>query len=107
MALTHDPKESLRARAQHEPAFRKALLTEAVTALLEGDGQTAKALLRDYVVAVIGFTELGAATQIPEKSLIRMLSNKGNPRMANIMDIIAALQKMEGVRFQVGLKRAS
>ena len=107
MALTHDPKETLRARARREPAFRTALLAEAIAAMLEGDGQTAKALLRDYVVATIGFAELETATQIPEKSLMRMLSSKGNPRMVNIVDIITALQKKEGVRFELGLKRAS
>lgn len=107
MELIHDPKEILRARARRNPVFRKALLSEAITAMLEGDSQTTKALLRDYVVATIGFTELESATHIPEKSLIRMLSSKGNPRMVNIVEIIAALQKSEGVRFELALKRAS
>jgi len=91
MALTHDPKETFRARARRNPTFRQALLSEAITAMLEGDSQAAKALLRDYVVGTIGFPELEIATHIPEKSLMRMLSSKGNPRMANIVDIIVAL----------------
>jgi DNA-binding phage protein len=107
MALTHDPKETFRARARRNPTFRQALLSEAITAMLEGDSQAAKALLRDYVVGTIGFPELEIATHIPEKSLMRMLSSKGNPRMANIVDIIVALQKREGVRFELALKRAS
>jgi DNA-binding phage protein len=107
MTLTYDPKETLRERAKREPAFRKVLLAEAVGAMLEGDSQTAKSLLRDYVVAAVGFGELEAATGIPAKSILRMLSAKGNPRMDNLAEIIAALQAKEGVRLQVGLKRAS
>ena len=37
MALTKDFKETVKARAERDPAFREALLTEAVELLLSGD----------------------------------------------------------------------
>jgi hypothetical protein len=37
MPLTHDFKETIRARAQREPKFRQALLREAVESYLTGD----------------------------------------------------------------------
>jgi outer membrane protein assembly factor BamD (BamD/ComL family) len=49
MALTRDFKESVQARASRDPAFRQALLQEAVAAMLEGDLATGKAILRDYI----------------------------------------------------------
>ena len=59
MALTKDFKGTIRARAQRDPAFRKALLQEGVECLLAGDIDTGEAVLRDYINATIGFEELG------------------------------------------------
>jgi len=69
MPLTYDFKETIRARAQAEPAFRQALLREAVECLINGDLPTGKAVLRDYVNASAGFQDLEKRTCIPAKSL--------------------------------------
>ena len=58
MALTKDFKDTIQARAQRDPAFRKALLQEGVECLLAGDVDTGKAVLRDYINATIGFEGL-------------------------------------------------
>jgi len=102
MALTRKFKETVRARAQHDPEFRKALLVEAVELLLEGDVETGKALLRNYVNATIGFEELAKEVNFPSKSLMRMLSAKGNPRADNLFSVISHLQKATGVHLAVG-----
>ena len=104
MPLTHDFKETIRARAQREPAFRQALLREAVECIINGDLATGKAVLRDYVNATVGFQHLEKRTHIPVKSLMRMLSPKGSPSAANLSSILTALQKSEGVRFELALK---
>ena len=104
MPLTHDFKETIRARAQADPKFRKALLREAVESYLNGDLDTGKAVLRDYVNATVGFQVLEAQTDIPAKSLMRMLGPKGSPSAANLASILAALQKTEGVHFQLALR---
>lgn len=105
MPLTHDFKETIRARAQHEPKFRQALLREAVESYLNGDLETGKAVLRDYVNATLGFAALEEQTEIPAKSLMRMLGPRGNPSAANLSSIITALQKTEGVHFKLSLCR--
>ena len=79
MPLTHDFKETIRARAQRDAKFRQALLREAVESYLNGDLETGKAVLRDYVNATLGFQELEERTDIPAKSLMRMLGPKGSP----------------------------
>ena len=101
MALTRHFKETIQARLQHDADFREELLKEGIDSLLSGDMDTAKAVLRDYINATIGFQELGAQTGKSPKSLMRMFSPGGNPRTQNLFAIIVCLQRHEGVRFRV------
>jgi DNA-binding phage protein len=101
MALTRDFKETILARVERDPKFRKELLREGVECMLGGDIATAKTILRDYINATVGFTELAEATHIPSKSLMRMLGPAGNPRANNLFEVVSFLQQREGVRFHV------
>src|SRR5580658_4189513 len=101
MPLTHDFKETIRARAQAEPEFRQSLLREAIECIINGDLATGKAVLRDYVNATVGFQGLEKRTHIPAKSLMRMLGPKGSPSAENLSTILTVLQRTEGVRFSV------
>ena len=74
MALTREFKETVRARAARDPAFRKALLTEAAELLLTGDVETGKAVLRDDINATVGFAALAKATGTHPKSSMRSAS---------------------------------
>jgi putative addiction module killer protein len=105
MALTHLFKETIRARAQRDPDYRQALLREAVECVVNGDLATGKTVLRDYVNATVGFSGLEKRTRIPAKSLMRMLGPKGSPSAANLSSILSALQKTEGVHFELSLRR--
>jgi hypothetical protein len=105
MPLTHDFKETIRARAQRDPKFRRALLCEAVECVINGDFPTGRAVLRDYVNATVGFPDLERRTRIPAKSLMRMLGPKGSPSAVNLSSILTALQKTEGVQFELSLRR--
>lgn len=105
MALTKDFKETVRERLQRDPKARIALLAEAIECLLSGDVDTGKAVLRNYINATIGFEELSDRTHTPSKSLMRMLGPKGNPQARNLFDVIAHLQRAEGLQFEVSLKR--
>jgi hypothetical protein len=87
MALTRDFKETIRARAERDPKFRKELLREGVECMLGGDIATAKTILRDYINATVGF--------------MRMLGPAGNPRADNLFEVVSFLQQREGVRFHV------
>ncbi len=101
MALTKDFKETIKERVIHDPVFRKELLKEGVECLLNGDVDTGKTILRDYVNSSLGFEALGFATDKSPKSLMRMLSPKGNPLARNLLEIIAHLQKYEGIHLEV------
>ena len=101
MALTRDFKVTVRERLQRDAPFREALLEEAVDCLLSSDMETGKSLLRDYVNATIGFGELGGLTDKSPKSLMRMLSQNGNPQARNLFELIGCLQQREGVHLKV------
>jgi DNA-binding phage protein len=99
MPLTHDFKETIRARAQTDPEFRQDLLREAIECFINGELATGKAVLRNYVNATVGFQDLEKNTGIPAKSLMRMLGPKGSPSAENLSSILTALRRAERVRF--------
>ena len=101
MALTREFRETVRLRAEREPAFRKALFTEALNAYLAGEEATGRAVLKDLINATIGFEELARLVNKPSKSLYRMLGPNGNPTAANFFAIVRALRKKIGVQLTV------
>lgn len=101
MALTRDFKETIQVRVERDPAFRQALLREGVEAMLGGDIEIGKAILRDYIKATVGFERLGEATGTQPKSLIRMFGPSGNPQARNLFGVIGYLQRDAGVRLAV------
>ena len=66
MPLTREFRATIKSRAERDPAFRKALLTEALNVYFEGDEATGKALLKDLIHATIGFEELARLVDIPK-----------------------------------------
>ena len=101
MPLTRSFKDTVQARAQQDPRFRRALLIEAIEALLSGDMGAGKAVLCDYINATIGFEALAVATGINTKSLMRMLGPSGNPQAANLFAVLEYLQKAEGIALEL------
>jgi DNA-binding phage protein len=95
MPLTRDFKETVQARAQRDPAFRRGLFEEAIEAFLSNDTETGKLLLRDYVNATVGFEKLGEELNKSPKSLMRMLSSEGNPRADNLFSVVGHLRAKE------------
>lgn len=100
-AMTVPYQELARKRIQREPEFAGLLLEAAVENLLENDVVTAQLLLRDITKFTVGFGVLANETGLMEKSLMRMLSVKGNPQTKNLFRIIHALQKLIDVHFEV------
>ena len=101
MALTRDFKETVKARAHRDAAFRETLLRESVECLLAGDLEVGKAMLRQYINATMGFKELGEHTAKSPKSLMHMLGPKGNPQARNLFEILSHLRRHEGLHLKV------
>lgn len=105
MPLTRDFKDTVRARAQRDAAFRRALLQEGIECLLSGDVETGKIVLRDYINATMGFEELGSRTERSPKSLMRMFGPAGNPQARNLFEVISCIQQYEGIQLEVKASR--
>ena len=88
-------------RVGRERAFVEALLEEAVQAMLGGELDVARSLIRDVIKGSIGYAELSRLTGTPEKSLVRMFGPKGNPTAANMVSVLDQLQQYTGVSLQV------
>jgi hypothetical protein len=101
MAKSKSFRELVQRNVKQDAAFAEALLREGIDAMLSGDLDTGKSIVRDYIKATIGFERLGAATGAPPKSLIRMFSRRGNPQARNLFNVIGYLQKRAGVRLHV------
>jgi DNA-binding phage protein len=101
MARTKSFKELVQRHVKDDKKFAEALLREGVDAMLSGDVDTGKIILRDYIKATVGFEKLGKATGAPPKSLIRMFGPRGNPQARNLFSVIGYLQKRAGVRLHV------
>jgi DNA-binding phage protein len=101
MALSRDFRETVKARAVADPAFRAGLYQEAMQAMLEGDFPTARVLLRDFINATLGFAALSERVGVSDKSLMRMFGPTGNPNAENLMAVLTVLRAECGVSLRV------
>jgi DNA-binding phage protein len=99
--LTRPFSDTVEARAKRDSRFRQALFGGAIEEILDGEFGVAKRTLRHLVNATIGFPALSDATDIPPKSLMRMFSEKGNPRAENLIAVLAALREDAGLSVAV------
>ncbi|MEN3351728.1 MAG: hypothetical protein V7632_5363 [Bradyrhizobium sp.] len=104
MARTKSFRELVQGQVKNDRKFAEALLREGVDAMLSGDVETGKTILRDYIKATVGFEKLATATATPPKSLIRMFGPKGNPQAKNLFGVIGYLQKQAGVHLHVSVR---
>ena len=101
MALTKSFNETVKSKLQQSDGFRRALLREAVGCMIAGDVETGKSVLRKYINGTVGFVQLGADLGRSPKVLMRMFSPTGNPQAKNLFEIVAYLQKAEGIVMEV------
>ena len=101
MAKTKPFRDLVQARVKKDKKFAEALLREGIDAMLSGDVETGKTILRDYIKTTVGFEKLAEATGAPAKSLVRMFGPRGNPQAKNLFSVIGYLQKRAGVELHV------
>jgi DNA-binding phage protein len=101
MAKTKSFRDLVESHVKDDPKFAAALLREGIDAMLSGDLDTGKSIMRDYIKATVGFEKLAEATDTPPKSLIRMFGPRGNPQARNLFSVIGYLQKRAGLELRV------
>lgn len=101
MALTRSFKETVQAHVRRDPKFAEALFKEAIELMLNGDVDTGKEILRDYINATIGFRKLAKKTDMKPESLMRMFGPAGNPTTRNLFAVVKQLQRSAGVKLEL------
>jgi DNA-binding phage protein len=101
MALTRDFRLAVKDRTDRDPEFRQGLLTEALEAVVRGELEVAKILLRDCINATEGFEAVGKAVDKSPKSLMRMLGQQGNPNAKNLFAVTQYLQNKAALTFEL------
>ncbi len=101
MALTREFKETVQVRVKQDPAYRKELIIEATNAFLEGDIDTGKTLLRNYLNATESVRSIARELDLEEKSIRRMIGPNGNPTLKNFVNLIRECQKRENLHLKV------
>ena len=94
-------KDIVQERIRREPELAIGLFREAMQCFIDGEPEVGKSMLRDYIKGTIGWHELARMMNKKDKSLMRMLSDKGNPQSANFFEIIRKLQEHNGVKVEV------
>ena len=107
MPVTRSFRITIMERAARDTRFRQRLLTEAISPFLADDFAAGKAMLRDYINAMISFERLARALKKSSKSLHRMPGPSGNPTAESLLDIIKALQVHERVHLEVKSNRTT
>jgi len=100
MPLTRRFRQSIMEELRDKD-YHRAFLREAINDMLAGDLDSAKMVLREYVNGTVGFINLGEALGHSPKSLMRMLSQEGNPHARNLLELVAYLQKAYGAVVEV------
>jgi len=89
---------------RRDPAFASGLIVEAVRALTANEPQLARNMIRHVIKGTIGYGALSAATGTPETSLVRMFGPRGNPTLAKLLAVLAALSEHAGITLEVTAK---
>jgi DNA-binding phage protein len=101
MPLTKKFKDTVTARAKADKDFREELIIEATNALLEGEIDTGKSLIKDYLNATGAFAAVADQLHKDEKSIRRMLGPSGNPTLKNFIGILKACSGTEHLDLKV------
>ncbi|MEX1325331.1 MAG: transcriptional regulator [Desulfobacterales bacterium] len=101
MPLTREFKETIMQRVKQDPDFRQSLILEATNALLDGDLDTGKSLLRDYLNATEALPAVAAELEQNVKSIRRMVGPQGNPTLRNFVNLLNACKRRESLELHV------
>lgn len=97
-------RSSLQKMLRDQPEIAIEMLEDAVAALLSGDVDEGRLLLRQYINGTLGFQELESRTGKNCKALMRMLSASGNPTASNLFDILRVCMETNGVILEISVK---
>jgi len=95
-----DFTETIHEAAQRDPAFRRRLLGRGFAMIHSADAEdraVGKRHLRHYIDATIGFQDFAKALDTTPQRLMRILSDRGDPRLDTFAPLVDSLFTHEGI----------
>ena len=106
ISMTKSLDDTVRESLLKSSEFRQVFLQGVVSDLLTGDVDSAKSMIRRYIVATVGYSTLEHDLLLSEGSLCRAFEPGGQPLASVLFKVIAELERREGITFDV-VRRAA
>jgi DNA-binding phage protein len=101
MPLSRDFKELVVSRAEKDPIFRRALITEALNMILRGELMAGRLMIRDYINATGAMNEIAIKLRKQKPAIVRMLGPNGNPTLESFIPVVQACAERENIELNV------
>jgi DNA-binding phage protein len=88
------------------PEHGHEMLEDALNAVFADDLDDGRLLLRSYINATIGFSELGRVLEKDPEALKHALGSKGNPAAATLFEIVYACAEADDLKITTHFNRA-
>lgn len=88
-------------QAKQDPEYLKELIIEVTNAFSDGDIDTGKTLLRDYLNATESLPTNAQELFQYEKSIRRMIGPRGNLTLNNFINLLGACKRRENLDLKV------
>lgn len=95
-AYTKAYRDTILERIRRDEEYARALFAEACSSILEGEPSIGLSMLRDLIHAKITFKRLADETGFGEKTLHKMLGQRGNPTISSLSRILSAIENELG-----------
>lgn len=92
---------------QSDQTLRREHLRDAINSLFTEDYRASLLMIRDIINATCGFPTIAREIGANEKSVMQMLSDKGNPSSEKLLGILRYLIDQEGGEIKCQIKAAS
>ncbi len=107
MPLSKEFKELVVARAEKDPQFRRGLITEALSMILQGETIAGRLMIRDYINATGSMNDIAAKLGKQKPAIVRMLGPSGNPTLESFIPVVQACAEREQIELSVCEGRCS
>jgi DNA-binding phage protein len=87
--------------AKQDLEFRPELIVWATNAFLDGDIDTGKRLIRNYLNATEAISSIAEELEQNEKSIRRMIGPRGNPTLRNFANLLNVCKRRESLELRV------
>jgi len=101
MPLSREFKELVVARAEKDPEFRRALITEALNLILQGEISAGRLMIRDYINATGSMNDIALKLRKQKPAIVRMLGPNGNPTLKSFIPVVKACAEREEIKLRV------